>query len=285
MDVPAGARPQASGEFPRELVDFLKAAPRLVVVKGRPRTGKTVFCLGLSEAVSAPQNTFMICTRALEQQTYASFPWLRTNEARDKSFDVLAQLSSPPPKKAPEEPRPEEQEARIRSAREMLRDILGEIPAAPPPAQEAPAGPKPDNSELAGIRGAVGDRDPRELVRIYRGLARVPTGTAGVLVLIDRADRLCEKNGLDMPALAAALKADLIRKHNAHLVLVLDRPLPDLDSAADAVIVLREAGQGADFLGQMEIARLGDSKVKSPKWMYTLRGGRFKVLPGMNVLA
>lgn len=285
MDVPAGPRPQAAGEFPRDLVEFLKAAPRLVVVKGRPRTGKTAFCLGLSEAVSAPQNTFMICTRALEPQTYSSFPWLRTNEARDKSFDVLSQLSAPPARKAPEEPRPPEQEARIRSAREMLRDILGEIPEAPAPAGEAPAEPKPDLSELAGIRDAVGDKEPRELLRIYRGLARVPPGTPGVLVLIDRADRLCEKNGLDLAALAAALKADLLRKHNAHLVLVLDRPVPDLDSAADVLINLREAGQGADFLGQMEIARLGDLKIKSPKWMYNLRGGRFKVLPGMNVLA
>jgi hypothetical protein len=283
MSEPAESRQEAAGDYPRELIDFLKASPRLLVVKGRPRTGKTLFCLGLSEAVSAPQNTFMICTRSLEPQVYQSFPWLRTNEARDKSFEVLSQVAAPPPKKPPEMPAQPDQEARIKTAREMLRNILGEIPQAPArPDEEKPA-PEPDRSELAGLRGVIGDKNPRELLRIYQGLSRVPRGTPGVMVLLDRADRLCEKNGLDPAALAAAMKADLAGKHNAHLVLVLDKPAADLDGLADAVVNLKEAGQGEDFLGQLELARLGDQKIKSPKWMYNLRGGRFKVLPGTRV--
>jgi len=282
MDEPAESRQEAVGEFPKELIDFLKSAPRLVVVKGRPRTGKTVFCLGLSEAVSLPQNTFIVSTRALEPEVYQAFPWLRTNEARDKSFEVLAQVAAPPPKKAPEPPKPPEEEARIKSAREMLQNILGDIPQAPPP-QETTTEAPPDLSELAGLRGVLGDKDPRELLRIYRGLQRVPQGTPGVLVLIDRADRLCEKNSLDLAALSATMKADLARKNAAHLVLVLDRPVPDLDGIADAVVNLKETGQGMDYLGTIELSKLGTLKIKNPRWMYNLRGGRFKVLAGMRV--
>jgi hypothetical protein len=280
---PAETRQDASGEFPRELIDFLRAIPRLVVLKGRPRTGKTLFCLGLSEAVSAPQNTFMVCTRALEQQVYQSVPWLRTNEARDRSFEVLSQMAAPPTKKPPEPPTPPEQEARIRSAREMLRDILGEIPQAPPPEEEKEPEPEEDRSELAGLRSVIGDKNQRELQRVYQGLSRVPQDTPGVMVILDRADRLCEKNGLDMAALAGVMKADIFAKYGAHLVMVLDKPVPDLDVMADAIIVLKEAGQGEEFLGQLELARLGDQKIKTPKWRYNLRGGRFKVLPGMRV--
>jgi len=282
MHEPAESRQEAAGDFPKELIDFLKSAPRLVVVKGRPRTGKTVFCLGLSEAVSQPQNTFIVSTRALEPEVYQAFPWLRTNEARDKSFEVLVKIAAPPPKKD-EPPKPAEEEARIKSAREMLQNILGDIPRAPPPPEEETKEAAPDLSELAGLRGAIGDKDPRELLRIYRGLGRVPQGTPGVLVLIDRADRLCEKNSLDLAALAATMKADLAQKHAAHLVLILDRPVPDLDGVADAVIILKEIGQGMDFLGQIELFKLDGLKIKSPRWMYNLRGGRFKVLPGMRV--
>jgi hypothetical protein len=284
MDEPAESRQEAAGDYPKELIDYLRSSPKLLVVNGRPRTGKTVFCLGLSEAVSAPQNTFMINTRALEPQVYGSFPWLRTNEARDRSFDVLAQVVAMPAKKPPPEPpRPPDEEARIKTAREMLRDILGEVPQAPPPADEARPEAEPDRSELSGLRTATGDKNPRELLRVYRGLARVPQGTAGVLVLVDRADRLCEKNGLDLAALAAAMKADLASKHRAHLVLVLDKPVTDLHAIADAVVNLKEVGQGEDFLGQMELAKLGDLKIKTPRWMYNISGGRFKVLQGMRV--
>ena len=283
MDEPAESRQEAVGDFPKELIDFLNAEARLVIVNGRPKTGKTVFCLGLSETVSVPQNTFILSTRALEPQAYETFPWLRTNEARDRSFEVLFQVAAPPPKKQPEPPKPPEQEARIKSAREMLRGILGDIPEAPSPPEQKKPEPEPDRSELSGLRGAIGDKNVRELLRVYRGLSRVPQGAGGVLVLIDRADRLCEKNGLDMVKLAAAMRTDLAQKHGAHLVLVLDKPVPDLDHIADAIVNLKEAGQGDDFLGQVELAKLGEQKIKSPRWMYTLRGGRFKVLPGMHV--
>lgn len=283
MDEPAESRQETVGDFPKELIDFLNAGPRLVVVKGRPRTGKTVFCLGISEAVSAPQNTFIVSTRALEPQVYDTFPWLRNNEARDRSFEVLFQVTAPAPKKPPETPKPPEQEARIKSAREMLRNILGDIPEAPKPLEDPKPEPEPDRSELAGLRGAIGGKNPRELQRIYRGLSRVPQGTGGVLVLVDRMDRLCERNALDIAALAGAMKTDLAQKHRAHLLLVLDRPVPDIDTAADAIVNLKEVGQGEDFLGQVELAKLGDQKIQNPRWMYNLRGGRFKVLPGMRV--
>lgn len=283
MDEPAESRQEAEGDFPKELLDFLKAGPRLVVVKGKPRTGKTAFCLGLSEAVSVPQNTFIISTRALEPQVYETYPWLRNNEARDRSFEVLFQVTAPPQKKQPEPPKQPEQEARIKSAREMLQNILGDIPQALRPEAEERPEPEPDRSELAAIRGAIGDKNPRELLRIYRGLSRVPQGSGGVLVLVDRADRLCEKNGLDLARLAGAMRDDLAQKHKAHIILVLDKPVADLDMVADVVVNLKEAGQGDDFLGQIELAKLGDLKIKSPRWMYNLRSGRFKVLPGMHV--
>jgi len=277
-----GARQEAAGDFPRELVDFMGSSPRLLLVRGRPRTGKTAFCLGLSEAVSQPQNVFIVSTRALDPVMYEKFPWLRQNEARDRSFEVLFQVARPPPKKTLPPPKPPEEEARIKSAKEMLRDIMGEVPE-PSPA-EGPEEPEPDRTELAGLRAVIGKKDVRELLRVYRGLARVPPGASGLLVMLDRADRLCEKNGIELAQLAGVLRDDLSAKFGAGLILVLDRPTADLDGTADAVVNLKEVGQGEDFLGQLELIRLGDLKVKYPRWMYNLRGGRFKVLPGMRAI-
>jgi hypothetical protein len=285
MDEPAETRQETVGDFPKELIDFLQGAPRLLVIKGKTRTGKTLFALGLAETVASPQNTFIISTRAYEPQAYEAFPWLRYNEDRDKSLEILARVSAHPKPKAPEPPATPLQAARIKSAREMLRGILGEVPDVPAPEDEKQGPPHEslDETDLPALRGAIGDKNPKELARIYRGLARVPAGTGGVFVLLDRADRLCERLGIDLPRLAQALGADIARKHKAHLVLVLDKPTADLDPPADGVISLKEAGHGDDFLGQLEMTKLGNLKLKNPRWMYNLNGGRFQVLKGMRV--
>jgi hypothetical protein len=284
MDEPAEARQECIGDFPKELLDYIKGGTRVVVVKGRPRTGKTLFVLGLVEAVSQPHNTFIVSTRALDPSVYENFPWLKNNESRDKALEILSEVAAPVPKKTQPPPKPPEQDARIKSAREMLMGILGEVPEAPPAEEQAPAQPQaPGESELAGIRQAIGDKNPKELVRIYRGLAKVPPGTANVVVVLDRADRLCEKLGIRLDGFVPALASDLAKRHRAHLFIVLEKPVPDLDAMAGGIVAFKEVGQSDDFLGQLEMVRLGDMKLKSPKWMYNLRGGRFQVLRGMRV--
>ena len=285
MDEPAEARQETVGDFPMELIRFLQAGPRLLVIKGRTRTGKTLLALGLAETVSTPQNTFLVSTRAHDPQVYETFPWLKYNEDRDRSLEILAKVSAPAHTRQPEPPRGPEQEARVKSAREMLKGILGDVPEAPPPDEESPGPPPAAKSDvdLSGIRGAIGEKNPKELLRMYRGLARVPAGTEGVLVLLDRADRLSERLGADPVRLAQALKADIALKRRATVVLVLDKPTGELDALADGIINLKEAGQGDDFLGQLEMTRLGEVKIKNPKWMYNLHGGRFQVLKGMRV--
>jgi len=283
MDEPAEARQESVGDYPKELVEFLAAGPRTLVVRGRPRSGKTLFALGLAETRASPQNTFIVNTRAFEPQVYETFPWLKNNEARDKSLEVLSQVSAPAHKAPPKPVKPPEEEARIKSAREMLRGILGEVPEAPPPEEPQKPERPPEGPDISGLKAALGENRPRELVRIFRGLERVPEGVGPVVVILDRADRFCEKNGIDLAKLAGAMGADLSKRYQAHLLLVLEKPGGELDKLADGIVSLKEVGQSDDFLGQLELVKLGELKIKSPKWMYNLRAGRFQVLKGMRV--
>lgn len=280
----------AAGHFPKDLMRFFEAAPRVLLIKGKPRVGKTLFVLGLAEALGPPINSFMINTRELEPRNYEAFAWLSTNEARDKALDSMPAAEAQP-KPEQEMPHPPEAEAKLKSARDLLKSILGEEAAPPPPAIEKKASPQnhsqassgsQDASDLPGLRKALGNKNPRELMRVLRGLEAMGPGKA--VVMVNRVDRLGEKYDVPVRPLVLAIKSDMVLGRKAHLVLVLDKPSTVIDDLADGIVNLKDVSHGDEFLGQLEINKLADTPFKQSKWMYNTMTGKFQILKGISTV-
>lgn len=280
----------AAGRFPKDLMRFFEAGPRVLLIKGKPRVGKTLFVLGLAEALGPPINSFIINTRELEPRNYEAFAWLTTNEARDKALDSMP-TAEVQPKQEQDLPHPPEAEAKLKSARDLLKSILGEEAAAPPPVTDKKASPQDHSqvssnsqgaSEPSSLRKALGNKNPRELMRVQRGLESMGPGKA--VVMVNRVDRLGEKYDLPVRPLALAIKSDLVIGRKAHLALVLDKPSNIIDDLADGIVTMKDVSHGDEFLGQLEINKLADTPLKQTKWMYNTMTGKFQILKGISTV-
>jgi hypothetical protein len=275
----------AAGCFPKELIKFFEGGPRILLVKGKSRVGKTVFLLSLAETLGPPMNLFIVNTREPEPRSYETYPWLATNEARDKALENIpaADMQS---KKDADVSLVSETGAKIKSARDLLKSILGEDSVAAPGTTEKKAAPQVSlvsgPAELASLRNALGNKNPRELLRVYRGLEAV--GSARAFVGVNRIDRLGEKYDIPLRPLALALKADIVTARNAHLVIVLEKPATTVDDISDGIVTLKDVSHGDEFLGQLDVGKLTDVLVKQSKWMYNTLSGKFQVLRGISTL-
>ena len=275
----------AAGCFPKELMKFFESAPRLLLVKGKSKVGKTVFMLTLAEALGPPMNLFIVNTREPEPQNYEAFQWLSTNEARDKALESIP-TQDVRTKKEAETPQATDTGAKLKSARDLLKSILGEDQAAHPPEPERKSAPQvvvsSGPAELSSLRNALGNKNPRELLRVYRGLEGV--GSARAVVGVNRIDRLGEKYDIPLRPLALALKADIVIQKKSHLVMVLDKSTDMVDDLADGVVSLKDVSHGDEFLGQLEVGKLADVVLRQNRWMYNTLTGKFRVLKGISTL-
>jgi hypothetical protein len=275
----------AAGCFPKELMKFFETGPRLLLVKGKSKVGKTVFMLTLAEALGPPMNLFIVNTREPEPRNYEAFQWLSTNEARDKALESLPSHEMRTKKDA-ETSQATDTGAKLKSARDLLKSILGEDPVLHPPEPERKSAPQLVSSsgpaELSSLRNALGNKNPRELLRVYRGLEGV--GSARAVVGVNRIDRLGEKYDIPLRPLALALKADIVTGRNAHLVMVLEKPTDTVDDISDGVVSLKDVSHGDEFLGQLEVGKLADMALRQNRWMYNTLTGKFQVLKGISTL-
>ena len=275
----------AADHFPKELMKFFDCGPRMLLVKGKPRVGKTVFMLTMAEALGPPMNLFIINTRELESRNYEAFPWLSTNEARDKALEAVP-APEPRSKKEPDGPYAPDTGAKLKSARDLLKSILGEDAAQSSPAPERKAPPQVVGSsgpaELSSLRNSLGNKNPRELLRIYKGLEAV--GSSRAVVGLNRLDRFGEKYDIPLRPLALALKTDLVTGRGAHIVMVLERPTDSIDDVADGVMILKDVSHGDEFLGQLDVHKLADIPMRQKRWMYNTLTGKFQILKGISTL-
>jgi hypothetical protein len=275
----------AAGYFPKDLMKFFDCGPRMLLVRGKSKVGKTILMLSLVEALGPPMNIFIINTRELEPRNYEAFPWLGKNEARDKALEAVPAQEMQTKKEADTSSAPDTG-AKLKSARDLLKSILGEEQPQPAPAPErkapplviAPSGP----AELSGLRNFLGNKNPRELLRVYKGLEAV--GSARAVIGMNRIDRFGEKYDIPLRPLALALKSDLVTGRGAHMVIVLDKPTDNIDDVADGVMILRDVGHGDEFLGQLDVHKLADVNMKQKRWMYNTLPGKFRILKGISTL-
>jgi hypothetical protein len=277
--------PGAAGHLPKDLIKFFESAPRLLLVKGKPKVGKTMFMLSLAEVLGPPMNTFIINTREPEPRDYEAFPWLSTNEARDKALESMP-ASEIQSKSEPDMPHAPDAGAKLKSARDLLKSILGEDSSSPAPTLENKTAPQIVGAsapkELSSLRNAIGNKNPRELLRVYKGLESV--GSARAVVGVNRIDRLGEKYDIPLRPLALALKADMVTARKSHLAMVLEKSTNVIDDICDGIVTLKDVSHGEEFLGQLEVSKLADIPLKQNRWMYNIISGRFQILKGISTL-
>ncbi|MGQ9582653.1 MAG: hypothetical protein ACUVV6_03960 [Thermoplasmatota archaeon] len=309
---------EAEGDFPKELLDFFQTGePRLLVVKGRPRVGKSLFSIGLAASLAPPPARFLLLTKDLEDWVLNAHPWVRDALERQRSPSLSPSESGPgiceraqPQAAPPGEPR-------MRTAREILDSIFGEASAPTSPGKQpssriSPGRPGPQTGaelkaaefvgrhppqgveeslsaeravpepDLSNLKKVLGDRAAPELVGLYRALDAA--GRSGGAAVVNRFDRLAERYGASLIALGKVLKEDIVRERRTHLLLVLEKPANVLDSMADGTVTLKDITQGDEFLGHLEIGKLGGSASRTPRCMYNLKEGRFRVLRGVSAV-
>jgi KaiC/GvpD/RAD55 family RecA-like ATPase len=65
------------GNVPRELIDFLSQENNILLIKGKPGTGKTILSLELLNHFKNDRNAVYVSTRVTSERLFAQFPWLK----------------------------------------------------------------------------------------------------------------------------------------------------------------------------------------------------------------
>ncbi|MEM2870302.1 MAG: hypothetical protein QW379_07795 [Thermoplasmata archaeon] len=293
MEGERGEPPEQAAELPKAVLDFFSSGePRLLVVSGRPRVGKTIFVLGLAGCIAPPRERHILLTKRLEQEVLEAHPWVRDALEREETGEARATaVAGSMPNGTPEDVG---EPPRMKSARELLDKILEELSAgsqldtalekavgegeiATPGAERArsPASPPPD---MSGVKKVLGEKEVPELERLFRSID-ASGGRRGVAI-VDRIDRLAEKYGTSPAGLCRALKEEIVGRRRIHLIVVPEKTGSELEGLADAVVRLKDVSQGDEFLGQLEL--WGSVGSKKTRCMYALRGGRFMTLKGID---
>ena len=259
-------------QMPPEAETFLRGETgHTLLIKGKPRTGKTTFALQLANDIARPPTVFYIGTRGTNEPLYDKFPWLKGNDERDVA--LLREIESGASASAPAAPAGD----RPKSARDLLESILKDSAQslqAPTPTDRKFAIPTTRLEELLGTTTFP------ELSLVYRGISNLHPRRA--LLVLNRIDRLAAKYNIDSESLVRIMKKDLVDGARTNLVLVFNKWDTSMDHLADGVFTLKEFGGGMVFLGQLEINKLTGHDLKQNKYLFNILDGRFKLLQGIR---
>ncbi len=261
-------------QIPAEIETFLRGETgHTLLVKGKPRTGKSTFALQVANDLARPPTVFYIGTRGSNEPLYEKWAWLKQNDERDRQIlkSGGGGVSTPAPGPAAGGERP-------KSARDLLESILKDSAQqmAPPPSEKKFSIPFTKIEELLGTSNVP------ELQVAYNGISTLHPRRG--FLLVNRIDRLAAKYNTDTEALVRILQKDLVDSGRTNLVLVYNKWDTALDHLAGGVVTTKEFGGGMVFLGQLEINKLTGVDMKQPKYLFNILDGRFKLLQGIRHL-
>ncbi|MEM3530421.1 MAG: gas vesicle protein GvpD P-loop domain-containing protein [Nitrososphaerales archaeon] len=67
----------SESNIPKELINFLSQESNILLIKGKPGTGKTILSLELLNHFRESRNGVYVSTRVTPERLFASFPWLK----------------------------------------------------------------------------------------------------------------------------------------------------------------------------------------------------------------
>jgi hypothetical protein len=277
---PPPRRPIAKGRIslPAELLNYLnKPNGRSIIINGKRRTGKSSFALELAEAMAEfDDEVLFLFTHDLDKRVLEAYPW-----ATDKRLEDYLTLNRPNEPEAITQPPPSDLRADRQHMLEAVRAVRKDIKvSALPPILDRPKAYRINTERIKRLLSL----NPAmvEIINLYDAVERLLPHK--VVIVMDRADALARKYGIEYKSLMETLQRDLVRGANCDLIIVQERDdQHSADKAVDGVIVMRDISRTEDFLGELAITNLTDVVLKRPRALYRFEDGRIRMIESADV--
>ena len=264
--------------LPSELLNYLnKPNGRSLIINGKRRTGKSNFALELAEALANfDDEVLLLFTHEPDKRLHDAYAWV--GEKRLQDFLLFNRPNTPDAILQPPG-------ADARAARQKLvdavRSLKGDLPpGALPPVLDRPKTYRINTERIARLLAL--NPAMAEIVNLYDAVERLLPSK--LVIVVDRADSLARKYGIEYKSLVETLQRDLVRGANCDLILVQERDdQHNADKSVDGVLVMRDISRTEDFLGEIAIANLTDVVLKRPRALYRFDEGRIRMIESADV--
>ncbi len=259
-------REASERHIPEEVKSFFQhKSGRSMMVIGGAGTGKTTFALQLLEEIAKPEKSFYLTTRVSDQALYSQFPWLESEDMKNRIIDASRIFLSTVYTDEEGGERPaisKEEMERLSSAKDFLKSINDE-PLAPPS--------KVDRSRLSLLLER--NRMP-EIERIYDKVDSIlPEKT---MLVIDSIEGITNKYGLEPDEFITCIQKDLVEDSHVDTVFVVEKDSEhDLGFLVDGIIQFEHGLLEGRRVRQMNLLKLRATEIAQPAYIITLKDGRF----------
>jgi KaiC/GvpD/RAD55 family RecA-like ATPase len=257
-----------SRSFPESIRDFFQEpSARSLLVKGASGTGKTTFVLQMMEDVLPLDTSIYFSTRVSDEALYSHFKWLKEKEWRESILDASKEVLKV--MRATSTPEELEEMAEKREILDASKDFLSTIY----PADE------PQRLVVRSRLDKLCENYPlRELEKLYDSLERKLPQRC--YVVVDSLEGIAEKWEVPVTKVMSALQKDLVEGTNISVVAVIEGEGDNsLDFLVDGTTTLHRSQLNGHFIRELEIHKLRGMMLKTSRWMFTLMGGHFRLLP------
>lgn len=229
-----------------------------LILVGAAGTGKTTFALQILESFKDKYKGIYLSTRVGDKALYQQFPWIKELEEKTKIIDAgrlfLDSLKIAEPEIEPEQ---------VEAARSLVRNIYGE---------------EPKKVSRVLYNKYFKDLNIPELKRIYNEVdSNLPNRT---MIVIDSVEGLASKYRINEEELIYTLVKDLVEGGNTNIIFILEKERSDkLEYIADGVIFLEQYLFEGRRIRSLSLDKLRGISTNFKKYLFTLNGGKFTILP------
>ena len=245
------------------------------MIKGEAGTGKTTLALQLIEVLSDQQPEYYLSTRESDVALYNQFPWLkervRNNQLLRAGMAFMRRSWIKEGERTGNTPEDVESETEV--DRRELNRLEGQIEAGELGLEdEDPSTMHPDGSIVVELGSLL-----PELELAYDIVeSNLPKKT---LVVLDSVEALAEHYGIPPNRIVNALQKDLVEKAGTNVIFVMETvERSHLDYLGDGVINLRNVVLGDHRVRTIDIEKLRGSIISNWRYLFTLDGGRVRVM-------
>jgi len=260
-------RPRHSS-IPEPIGDFFREpSARSLLVKGASGTGKTTFVLQLMEDTLPLDTSIYFSTRVSDEALYSHFKWLKEKEWRESILDASKEVLKV--MRATSTPEEMEEMAEKREILNASKDFLSTIYPADEPQRVV------NRNRLDKL---CENYPLRELEKLYDSLERKLPQRC--YVVVDSLEGIAEKWEVPVTKVMSALQKDLVEGTNISVVAVIEgQGDTSLDFLVDGTLTLHRSELNGHFIRELEIHKLRGMMLKTSRWLFTLLGGHFRLLP------
>jgi hypothetical protein len=262
--------------LPSELLNYLnKPNGRSIIINGKRRTGKSNLALGLAEALAAnEEDVLLLLTHEPDKRLMDAYGWL--SEKRAEDFALFARPNSPDAILQPPSGDAVAARQKLVDAVKAVRGEGGGLPRV----LDRPRSFRITTERISRLLSL--NPQMAEIINLYDAVERLLP--AKVVIIVDRADSLARKYGIEYKSLVEVLQRDLVRGANCDLIIVQERDdQHSADKSVDGVLVMRDISRTEDFLGEIAIANLTDVVLKRPRALYRFEEGRIRMIESADV--